>query len=311
MLPRASATGDCARVRRMVRRAIAAIVHISITFRLGNLNGMAQQAAYNVLFGIAPLLITITALVSLIMQEFSGYEAHPAEPVLLWITDHLPPETAAFLNQPIESALAINPTSLLSIGGILAIWASRGAMRSLMLGLNAAYRVRERRNPIVVQLTALGLTVAMGVLVGAGAVLFVLGTSVGERIADHIQLGESWYRLSTAVRLPLLGVILVAAVTLLHRFAPAVKAPLVAYLPGAIFTVVAIAVSLWALQVFFTRFSTLDEIYGTFSSAIAFMLWVYVNALVVLLGGAINLAIWSAREQTDAGPLALDAASAP
>ncbi|MGC4192693.1 MAG: YihY/virulence factor BrkB family protein [Thermomicrobiales bacterium] len=285
----------------MVRRAIAAAGHIITTFRIGNLNGMAQQAAYNVLFGIAPLLITMTALVGLITREFAGYEERPAEPILRWLTDHL----------PIESALAIDPTSLLSIGGLLALWASRGAMRSLMLGLNASYRIQENRNPVVVQLTALGLTVALGVLIGLGSALFVLGTSVGERIAADLGLAESWYRLSTATRLPLLGLVLVAAVTILHRFAPAVKAPLIAYVPGAIFTVLAIAGSLYALQVFFARFSTLDEIYGTFSSAIAFVLWVYVLSLVVLLGGAINLAIWSTRTAGDPGPLMLDAASAP
>lgn len=298
-------------MRRMVRRLVATVGHIITTVRIGNLNGMAQQAAYNVLFGIAPLLITITALVSLITQEFAGYQEHPAEPVLRWMTDHFPPETTAFLQQPIESALAIDPTSLLSIAGVLVIWASRGAMRSLMLGLNASYRIRENRNPIVVQLTALSLTVAMGILIGFGSVFFVLGTSVGERFASDIGLSESWYRLSTAVRLPFLGLILVAAVTMLHRFAPAVRAPLRAYLPGAVFTVLAIAVSVYGLQVFFARFSTLDEIYGVFSSAIAFMLWVYVLSLVILIGGAINLALWSTSGPHDFGPLALDAASAP
>lgn len=295
----------------MVRTLIAAIAHVITTFRIGNLNGMAQQAAYNVLFGIAPLLITITALVSLIMQEFGEHDEHPAEPVLTWITDHLPAETAAFLQQPIESALAINTASLLSIGGVLALWASRGAMRSLMLGLNASYRTRETRNPIIVQLTALGLTVAMGVLLGLGSVLFVLGTSLGERVANDVGLDQSWYRLSAAVRLPLLGLILVAAVTMLHRFAPAVNAPLKAYLPGAILTVLAIGISIYALQVFFTRFSTLDDIYGAFSSAIAFMLWVYVLSLVMLIGGAINLALWSTREDDPPDSLAMDAASAP
>ncbi|MGN6485813.1 MAG: YihY/virulence factor BrkB family protein [Thermomicrobiales bacterium] len=290
---------------------MATVEHIITTVRIGNLNGMAQQAAYNVLFGIAPLLITITALVSLITQEFAGYEEHPAEPVIRWMTDHFPPETTAFLQQPIQSALAIDPTSLLSSAGVLVLWASRGAMRSLMLGLNASYRIRENRNPVVVQLTALTLTAAMGILMGFGSVFFVLGTSVGERLAADIGLSESWYRLSTAVRLPLLGLTLVAAVTMLHRFAPAVRAPLRAYLPGAVFTVLAIAVSLYALQVFFARFSTLDEIYGVFSSAIAFMLWVYVLSLVILIGGAINLALWSTRGPNDVGPLALEAASAP
>ncbi|MGC4108324.1 MAG: YihY/virulence factor BrkB family protein [Thermomicrobiales bacterium] len=290
---------------------IAGVEHIITTFRIGNLNGMAQQAAYNVLFGIAPLLITIMALVSLIMQEFAGYQEHPAQPVVRWITEHLPPETAAFLQQPFESALAINPTSLLSVGGVLALWASRGAMRSLMLGLNAAYRIRENRNPAVVQLTALSLTLAIGVMIGVASLLFVLGTSFGERIAADVGLAQSWYRFSTVARTPILGLLLVCAVTLLHRFGPAVKAPLIAYVPGAVFTVAAIAVSLYALQIFFARFSTLDEIYGAFSSAIAFMLWVYVTSLVVLIGGAINLAIWSTRDVNDPGPLAIDAASAP
>lgn len=290
---------------------IGAGLHIAATFRLGNLNGMAQQAAYNVLFGIAPLLITITALVSLIMREFADDRAHPAESVITWITDHLPPETAAFLQQPIERALANDSTSLLSIGGVIALWASRGAMRSLMLGLNAAYRTRETRNPIVVQLIALGLTVGLGVLIGLGSVVFVLGTSIGERIAAYLGVTASWYRLSTTARLPMLALILVAAVTILHWSAPAVRAPLRAFLPGAVVTVLGVGISIYALQVFFTRFSTLDDIYGAFSSALAFVVWVYVISLVILLGGAINLAIWSSRNDTVPDTLALDAASAP
>lgn len=294
-------------MRQALRTLIAIVQHVITTVRIGNLNGMAQMAAYNVLFGIAPLLISVTAFASLIIQEFNGHPERPADPVIHWMLDHLPAETAAFLAQPVERALAVDPTSLLSVAGLLVIWASRGTMRSLMMGLNVAYRMPETRNPIVVQLTALGLTLSLGTFLGLASVFFVLGTSLGNRIASDLKIADSWYDISRLIRFPILGLLLVASVTVLHRFGPAVRAPFVAYIPGAVFTVVAIAVSIYGLQIFFTRFSTLDEVYGAFSSAIAFVLWVYVLALVVLLGGAINLAIWSTVAPKGTPPPADDA----
>ncbi|MGB3305417.1 MAG: YihY/virulence factor BrkB family protein [Thermomicrobiales bacterium] len=277
------------------REIIAIIKNMIKGFQQRNLSGMAQQTAYNLLFALGPLLISLMALAGIITRQVNAGQPQPAKPVVTWVNDHLPHEAAAFFEQPLEKALTTSPTFLLSVGGIITLWGAKGAMAALMRGLNDAYGVEEDRSWPVVQLVAIGLTLAAGLLLGAASIIFVLGTSVGNTMANAVGLGSAWSTFSYWARWPVLAVGLVLVVALLHRYAQVYDAPFRSFLPGAVFTVVAIVISAIGMQFYFNHFSSYNELYGAFGSVLVFIFWLYVIGLVILLGGVLNLAIIKTR----------------
>jgi len=70
-----------------------------------------------------------------------------------------------------------------------------------------------------------------------------------------------------------------------------IDAPLRWYLPGAAFTVIAMLVATSLLGVYFSMSGGYSEAYGAFGAVLAFVFWLYLMGLLLLVGGVINDAV--------------------
>jgi len=265
---------------------------IFATVKEKDLSGLAQQIAYNILFALAPLLIFITALAGWVTQIVNSDLQNPAEPVLTWMRDTLPKDAATFLEQPMNNALNTSPGFLLSFGAILALWGAKNAMTAIIKGLNVAYGVEDKeRSWFANTMVAIGLTIGLGLMLAAGSMIFVLGTGIGDDFANAIGLGKAWSSVSTWLRWPLIAAVVILGVALIHRYGPNIDAPLKWYLPGAAFTVVSMLIATLLLGIYFSISGGYSQAYGTFGAVLAFIFWLYIMALVILIGGVINDAV--------------------
>lgn len=257
-----------------------------------DLSGLAQQIAYNILFALAPLLIFITAAAGAVTRAVNSDMQNPAEPVLRWMQDNLPADAANFLQEPVTNALQTDAGFIMSFGGLLALWGAKNAMSAIIKGLNIAYDVEEDSRGFVKQnLVAIGLTIGLALLIGLGGLIFVLGTGLGEDIANGIGLGSVWASASEWLRWPLIVLVLVVAVALIHSYGPNIDADLKWFFPGAAFTVVGVAIATVAVGIYFSFSGGFNETYGAFGSVLAFIFWLYIVGLIILLGGVVNMAV--------------------
>lgn len=253
--------------------------------------GLAQQIAYNLLFSIAPLLIFLTACISLIAQYLNRDLESPVEPIIEWIYEHVPSDVASIVDEPLRDALNTDASVLLSFGGLLALWAAKNAIASTMRGLNATYGIREVRPFFAHNAIAILLTLGIVVSVVLISVLQFLGTRLGEEIARQFGVPELWNDLVDDLQMPVTLVVLVLMVLVLHRFGPTFRGPFRWYLPGAVFTILGMIVATWAFGKYFELSSGFSA-YGAFGAVLALMLWLYIVALVTLIGGLINAALF-------------------
>jgi membrane protein len=253
--------------------------------------GLAQQIAYNMLFSIAPLLIFLTASLSLLARYLNRDLESPIQPILNWVYDHVPADVAEVIEQPLLGALDTDAAVLLSVGGILTLWAAKNAIASTMRGLNATYGIREVR-PFLAH-NAIAVLMTLGI-VGSTlliSMLQLLGTRLGEDIAERLGMRSEWNKLLEDLQGPATFSVLVLMVLVLHRFGPTFRGPFRWYLPGAVFTILGILAATWGLGKYF-QLSAGFSAYGAFGAVLALMLWLFIMALVVLLGGLVNAALF-------------------
>lgn len=251
--------------------------------------GFAQMVAYNVLFATAPLLMVVTAGAATITRAVNSELENPAQPVLDWVQETLPAEASAFLQTPIERAVNADTSWFFSVGAVFALWGARGAVAALIRGLNVAYGIGRDPRPFYVHTArSLALTVLLILLVAVGGIVFTLGTDFGERIANEIGWSELFSNVYRWVRWPVLGAIAVMVVMTLHRYGPAARGPFKWYLPGSMFSVICMYITTTVLGIWFGRSQGFSEAYGVFGSVLAFVLWLYLMAFILLLGGVIN-----------------------
>lgn len=284
-------------IARIIARARANPVYIFASTAINIFNdqrviGLAQQIAYNFLFSIAPLLIFLTAFCGLIVQQTNADLENPVQPVLDWLEIHLPEEAYAFLEVPIESALSTDPSFLLSIGGILALWTAKNAVASIMRGLSATYGLRHDRPYISHNIVAILLTICAAIGIVTATALQILSSNIGEELSEALDLGQHWEDMIDQLQWPISLAVLTLLTLLLHRFGPTFEAPFRWYLPGVAVTLIGIGLATWALQVYFTIADEFSAAYGVFGAALAFIFWMYVIGLVFLIGGIVNATLF-------------------
>lgn len=254
---------------------------------------LAQQIAYNILFAVAPLLIFLTAFSGLVVQQVNEDIANPALPILDWVEEHLPSDAAEFLKGPLESALTTSPQFLLSIGGLLTLWSAKNAMAAVMKGLNGMYGLKDTRSYLKRNAVALALTAGLAASILVSGALQVLGTDLGQDIADSAGLGSVWEETVRLLQWPVTVALVTGVIVLIHRFAPMFHGPLGWYLPGALLTTIGLAVATFGLQIYFAAFGGFSAAYGVFGAVLAFIFWLYVAGIVILAGGIVNATLFA------------------
>ncbi len=247
-----------------------------------NISLVAAGVAFYVMLSIFPALAAMVSLYALVgnpndvasrISEY-GYLLPPE--ALKLITDGLH-NFAKTAGSTLSWALA---TSLL-----LALWSARAGVASVMTGLNIAYEETEKRSFIVQTLVALALTV--------GAVLFavvvIFAVAVIPIITKFLYLDTVAATLVEFVRWPALAVLVALGFAVIYRYGPSRKTASWRWISwgSVIGTVLWLAGSV-IFSIYVSKFGSYDATYGALGAVVVLLLWLWVSALVLLVGAEID-----------------------
>jgi membrane protein len=259
-------------------------------FKEDDVLGLGAELAYRFLFALFPFVIFLAALGGF-AASWLGI-ANPAQQAIDALGENLPPELAATIQPEINEILGQTQPGLLSFGAILALWAATGGTNALIKAMNRAYEVADPRGFVGRYAIALALTLlAAGGVIGSFVVI-VGGAVITQDFANQLGIGDVAWTVISLLRYPLVLALLIAAVAILYRVAPAVKASWrYVFLGAAIFSV-AWLVATAAFGFYIANFGNYASTYGALAGVIILMLWFYLSALV-LVGAAELVAILS------------------
>lgn len=249
--------------------------------------GIAKGAAYSGLLSFFPLLTTLASiLVQAKAEAVSRTVAH-----LLY--DVVPPGT----EEVVRTLFVVHgqrPHSLLVGASILAVWAASGSIMSLFEGFHAVYGIPESRPflrerglaMLLVFVTALPVLGASALMVSGGrgerALIEWLGLARGEELRGWILLAGQ------ALRFVLAFGAIALATALLYYMGPNRKQSFRQVMPGAL-----LATLLWLLATlgfswYVRHVANYNLLYGSVGAGLALLVWMYVLAVVMLLGCEFN-----------------------
>jgi membrane protein len=250
-----------------------------------NVSLLAGGVAFFALLAVVPLLVAVLAI--------WGIFASPADATRLIgdLASGLPNSAQRLVTDQLRSISTrsnggLGITALVSI--VIALWSASSGTKHLIEAVNTAYDEEEGRGFVRVRGLALLLTL--------GAIVFLL-LAIGLIAVVPSALDDAG--VPDAVRLvveiaiwPVLGVAMILGLAVLYRVAPDRDDPKWRWASwGAV-----IATALWlvgsvAFAVYAANFGSYDETYGSLGGVVVLMLWLYLTALVVVLGAEINAAL--------------------
>lgn len=247
--------------------------------RRDRITNEAASIAFYFFLSFFPLILSLFALTGLI-----GREA-----VFDWIMNELlvalPQEASAPIGEFVHQVTSSRSASALSIGLVLSFWTASNIFAVLADGLNKAYQAKRRHQWWKRRAMALGLLLILAVAMIVQAV----GVLAGPAIAKFLQIDNPFGGLTW----PLTFLLAVAMMWLTYYWLPnhdqsrSKRWILAGALVGTLLWVA--ATLLFRLFLYYTpRFSA---IYGLVGGMAAFLIWLFLTALCILIGGEVAAAM--------------------
>lgn len=252
-----------------------------------NCFGIAKGVAYSALLAFFPVLASIAAILAKVNAESV---AHVFSRFLFEV---VPPGTEDLVSNQF-AVKGQRPVWLILLAGAFSAWAASGAIVSMMEGYDAAYRLpsgrtflKERSVAILLVFTAALPAIGSSALILFGtrserSMLGWFGLMPGDDIKTWVSLLGGLMRYVIAIG----ATVLVTA--LLYCVAPNRPLKLRAVWPGAF-----LSTTLWLLVTsafawYVRNIANYSVLYGSIGAVIALLVWMYLGALISLVGCEYN-----------------------
>jgi len=266
-------------------------------------------AAGVVFYSLLALFPAITALVSLY-----GLFASPAS-----ISEHLSslsgllPAGAFDIFQEQVTRITQNGGGKLGLAFLLglgmALWSANAGMKAIFDALNVVAEEKEKRGFIKLNLVTLCCTIG-----GLVAILLAIGLVVAvPLLLGHLGLGRFGELLIEVLRWPVLLLVMIVGLAVIYRYAPSRTEPRWQWLSvGSILAAILWLASSALLSWYLSNFANYNATYGSLGAAIGLMIWMWISAIVILLGAELNSEVehQTAEDTTVAGDKPLGARGA-
>lgn len=247
----------------------------------------ANSIAYSLFLSLFPSLIFLFTILPLI----------PSTQNLLPMIDKslnqfLPAEAHKYLFEIVYNILAIKRQGLLSVGFILALYFGSSGMKTLMRGFDKAYdRTFTSRSWIKFEITAVVLTILLATILILSVVLIVLGEQILGSVFSFFEIGQYTSRVFNIIRYLLAGFLFYFMISIIYKYGPSMKKRTSIFNPGAyVATLFMILVSV-LFSYFIDNFGQYNELYGSIGALIVLMIWLQINAIILLIGFELNTSI--------------------
>jgi membrane protein len=255
------------------------------TYQEVNDDRLLALAAGVVFYGLLAIFPAITALVSsyALFANATTINGHLA------LVSGLMPESAYSIVDEQVTRIVTRTTGDLGfaffLGLALALWSANAGVKAIIDALNIVYGVKERRSFIRLNLVSLAFTVgALVVLLLALAAIVVLPV-----ILSYLPLYGYNAAISTWARWPGLLLLLMFGLAVLYRFGPDRPGPRWQFFSvGTVFAVLAWLAGSALLSWYLGSFADYDATYGSLGAGIGLMMWLWMTAIVVLVGAELN-----------------------
>jgi membrane protein len=248
-----------------------------------NLTLVAAGVAFYAFLALVPALIAFVSIYGLI--------ADPSD-VTRQVEDigsSLPAEVQDFLVFQLTSIVNANGTGVsvtAVVAIVLALWSASGGMAALITGIHIAREVEEPKGFVVKRGKALLLTLAA--IVFLGIVIFLIAAV--PPLLDDAGLGDAGRLAFDIARWPVLAAVMIIGIGLLYRFA--VRGRRRGWLgfltPGAVVAMLGWLAASALFAVYTANFASYGKTYGALASIVVLLLWLWLSALVVLVGAEVD-----------------------
>ena len=265
---------------KKVKDIYQSIMNITADISANHVGAYAAQSAYFFMLSMIPIILLLLTMV----QFTPVTKADVMTAVIQVFPASVDSLITSIVNQVYNQSTGIIPITI-----IVALWSAGKGVLAMTSGLNCIYGCRETRNYIFLRIRATIYTVMFIIVIILLLVLSVFGNTLNLFIAGHIPFLKKisdWLIMSRTFITP---TVLVVFSLMIYRFLPNRRGRFRDQLPGAMFAAVGWMVVSWVFSIYLDVFEGFSSMYGSLTTIVLIMLWMYFCMYCILLGAEMNV----------------------
>ena len=247
-----------------------------------NLSLIAAGMAFYAMLSVAPALAVIISVYGLMN---SPEELKIDMEVL---SSYLPTDAQGLIQDQLAELVSTQDTNLgfsIVASALVSLWSSARAMKSLFGGLNAVYDEVETRGWFWLTLQSVSFTLA-GILI---LVLTLSSIALVPVVLSYLPISSFDYLLIRGLNWLLVSAVVLGGLAVLYRYGPSrTRAQWRWVSLGALVAWITWVVASGGFSWYVTHFDSYQKTYGALGAVAILLMWFYVSAYAVLIGGELN-----------------------
>lgn len=238
----------------------------------------AASAAFFMFLSIFPILMLLCSVLPY---------THISEADLLRVVTDLLPSSIDPLAVSVIGELYDQSVAVISVSAVFIIWSAAKGILALVRGLNAVQEVNETRNYFVLRFWSCIYTVILLVLIVFSLIVLVFGNPIINNLLSHLPSIRYMAIILMPFRYLVVIIALALVFALMYALIPNRKNKIFDKMPGAIFASFGWTVFSWAFSMYVERYGSFN-MYGSLTTIVIIMLWLYFCMYILLLGDELN-----------------------
>ncbi len=258
----------------------------------GSFSPRASSIAYSFLLALFPFLLFLLNLIPYIPVD--GFQTR----FLIFIEALLPAQTTEYF-YPIIADIAVNPRAgLVSFAFFLSIFLSANGVNAIFSAFEYSYHVDINRNIFRQYLIALIISIflALLLLASVGVILYIEYIIRDLQSRAYIENDVFWISFFQFI---VFLVMIYVVIAILYYFGTKKGKSSRFFSIGALTTTVLFVLTTYFFGVYINNFSNYNELYGSIGALLILMLYIWINANLLLLGFELNVSMKRLKERLE------------
>jgi membrane protein len=265
---------------RLIVTTVASCLRYRVT-------GLAAEAAFFAVLSVPPLIFAMAGAIGYVSGRFTAAQVEDVRVAVIDMASQFLTDRAVnvIIEPTIDDVLRGGRFDVISLGFVLALWSGSRALNVFVDTITIMHGLGGHRGIVRTRAWSFALYI-LAMITGIITVPLVVA---GPRLVDRA-LPERLDFLN-AFYWPIVIVICICFLATLYHVSVPVRTNWSFNLPGATFSLVAWIVGSFVLRWILTvTAADSRSIYGPLAAPIAILLWLYIVAIAVLIGAAVNAA---------------------
>lgn len=245
-----------------------------------HISAFSAQAAFFLIMSIVPFLSLLLTLIkylpisqTMLLDTVINVTPVPFEPLVTTI---------------LEELFAKSNGAILSVSVLVAIWSAAKGVLAIVRGLQAVYHVNESRNYFVLRFISAIYTVIFVTAIILTLLLLVFSNQIYYALKADFPTAADFISIFIKQKFLLSLCLLTLFFLVVYKLVRRSNNSFISLIPGAVIAALSWIVFSYAFSVYIDKFSDFSYTYGSLTTIVLLMLWVYFCMYLLFIGAEIN-----------------------